>query len=185
MRKHIAAVDQRRGEIGLYRQRLPEALQCFLVPLQCLQSASSIVECVDGFRIDLDGLVHDAFGVLKLAALEMHEAKQLEGLEMLRVCAQNFVVETRGLRKISGLVQAPGVLQHLLVHGGIARAPSTAKSAGGSPFCWRSHMCEKAASKLRVVRAVSKRRLVSRFFPSLARTDASADSSRANFSATA
>ena len=115
--KHIAAIEHGRRVIRLQRQSAIETGHCLLGPVQGLERATAVVKRVDRFRIELDGLLHDPFRVGEFAALEMKEAQHLQRAEMARVHPQHVVIKARRLGEIARLVQPPGVLQDVVVHG--------------------------------------------------------------------
>src|SRR5262249_21333769 len=110
---------------------------------------------VRGLRIDAHRLTDEAFSLLNVPALVADEAESMQRIEISRRNVQHLPVNICRLRELPGTPQFERVLQKSIAHCEMVPGPK-ANPAGGNPRWLRSHMVSNAASRLRVIRAVSK-----------------------------
>jgi hypothetical protein len=97
----------------------------------------------------LSQAAHQGLRLLVTAALCLKEAKEVQSLEMIRLCGKDRSVKLFGLRQLPGSMQChraghPGgeAVISVQFHGSIVHTMgSTAKLCGGSPRRKSSHIC--------------------------------------------
>src|SRR2546423_139670 len=78
-----------------------------------LQNIAAIGMCLGGSGVGEHGLVEELERLRAAPALSQHHPEQMQRVEMLSIGRQNGPIEALGLIKLSGLVKAHGLPQHL------------------------------------------------------------------------
>ncbi len=129
--QRIGPAKQGQTIFAIERKGLFKGRQCLTVTIESQQCIAMREQCVGRSGIQLDRLGKHAPRFIKSTPVEMDDAQRIEGVEIFRIPAQDFGVDSRRFGKIAQRMRPARGLQQRLAHGG--NVPETAKVAGRRP----------------------------------------------------